>query len=155
MIPPFLKEWWRKIYHQLVEIDDTPHRKAGGLGLGVFLGIFPGMGPIAALVLSSLFHLNKAACVLGSVLTNSWLSIVTFILAVKAGAFVTGGNWEEIYRQCNGLIQDFRWKNLFDVSLVKILKPIMIGYIVVSAMIGLCVYVVTLTALIFLNKSRK
>ena len=42
-----IKKGYRYIHHQLLEINDTPYRKAVGLGLGVFLGIFPhSLGPL-------------------------------------------------------------------------------------------------------------
>lgn len=38
------------IYIKLFRINDTPQKIAQGFGLGVFLGILPGTGPIAAAV---------------------------------------------------------------------------------------------------------
>jgi len=75
------------IYRKLVIINDTPQKIAQGFGLGVFLGVLPFFGPIAALVLSSLFRMNKAAAILASLLTNSWISVVTFLLSVKSPLF--------------------------------------------------------------------
>ena len=106
------KIWFKGIWHQFIGIEDTPFRKAAGLGLGVFLGIFPGAGPLAALVLSSILHVNRAAALVGSLLTNTWISIVTFVLAIKVGSFVTGTNWQDIYLECQSLLKDFHWKYL-------------------------------------------
>ena len=130
------KAWIKRIYHQLMGIEDTPARKAAGLGLGVFLGILPGAGPIAALVMSSFLKVNRPAALLGSLLTNTWLSVVTFVLSLKIGALITGADGRQIYTQCQNLMEDFTWKYLFDVSLLKILLPLLAGYILVGLSIG-------------------
>lgn len=50
-----IRESFRSIYLKLFQINDTPQRIALGVGLGVFTGIIPGAGPIAALFLAMLF----------------------------------------------------------------------------------------------------
>ena len=147
-----LKNCWRKIYHQLVEINDTPLRKALGLGLGVFLGIFPGVGPIAAVITSSLLRVNKAAALLGSVLTNTWLSIVTFVLAVKVGSILSGGSWNKVYHETQGLIENFHFKDLLNVSVFKIIQPVLVGYAVVSFAIGAIVGLLAMAILTSQNR---
>src|SRR3990167_4692497 len=134
-----LKIWYQKIYHQMMEINDTPLKKSLGLGIGVFLGILPGVGPIAALTLALIFRVNRAAAVLGSVLTNTWLSILTFVLSIKIGSSITGADWNHVYRECKKLLNDFQWRDLFNSSVFLILKPLFIGYTVVSFCIGLIV----------------
>lgn len=138
------KEHLKNIYRKLAGINDTPHRKAAGLGLGVFLGIFPGMGPIAALALSWLLRVNRAAALLGSLLTNTWISVVTFVFAVKIGAALTGTNWEEVFDATKDVFKDFHFNNLLDVSFLNILKPLLIGYVVVGVFFGVMAYGISL-----------
>ena len=149
------KIWFKGIWHQFIGIEDTPFRKAAGLGLGVFLGIFPGAGPLAALVLSSILHVNRAAALVGSLLTNTWISIVTFVLAIKVGSFVTGTNWQDIYLECQSLLKDFHWKYLFDASIIKILKPVFIGFILVGLSIGLIVSIIAFVILVGMESKKK
>ena len=73
-----IREYLRLILAKLFNINDTPHKIALGLGLGVFAGILPGTGPIAAIFLALAFRANRASALLGSLLTNTWLSLVTF-----------------------------------------------------------------------------
>lgn len=142
-----LKYFLKVLYEKLVKIDDSPQRTALGFGLGVFLGIFPGSGPIASLVLATIFRINKAAALLGSVLTNTWLSFVTFLLAVKVGSSLTGSDWRKVYDQYELLIKDFHWKDLWDLSLLKILTPLMVGYIIVGFVAAFVGYLVVVTIL--------
>lgn len=151
-IPAAVKKGYRYIHRQLVEINDTPYRKAMGLGLGVFLGIFPGTGPIAALAASAVLKVNKAAALLGSLLTNTWLSVVTFMLAVKAGAKLTGAHWPAIYAQTKIYWENFSWRGIFDVSAAQILYPLFLGYILVGLCLGIAT---TLLAALILRFSYK
>ena len=149
------KAWLKDIWQQFMGIEDTPFRKAAGLALGVFLGIMPGVGPLAAIVLSSLLQVNRAAAFVGSLLTNTWLSLVTFVLSIKAGAFITGTQWQDIYQECRSLIKNFNWKYFFDASVIKILKPLFIGYLLVGVVVGLSVGIITFGILIWIKNNRK
>ena len=128
------KSWLKKVSSQLIGIQDSPHKIAFGFGLGVFLGILPGAGPIAAVTLAFILRVNKAAALAGSILTNTWMSVVTFALALKIGAGLTGTDWQTISDQCRALFKNFHFKDLFDVTILQILKPFLIGY----TLVGLC-----------------
>ena len=134
------KTWLKKISSQLLGIQDSPRKIAFGFGLGVFLGILPGAGPVASVTLALIFRVNKAAALAGSVLTNTWLSFMTFALAVKLGARLTGADWQGVYDQCTQLIKDFHFKNLFDAAILQILKPLVIGYLGVGLSAGILGY---------------
>ena|SRR3989338_9091161 len=134
----------RFVYERLVKINDPPQKIALGFAMGVFLGIFPGAGPMASVVLSSVFRINPAAALTGSLLTNTWISVATFVFAVKAGAYVTGADWQKVFGECKVLIEQFTWKNLFDVSLLKILYPIIVGYILVGLFLAMLTYLLVL-----------
>ena len=146
-----IKAFFSGLYTQLVKMDDSPQRIALGFGIGVFLGILPGTGPIAALALAFMFKINKAAALLGSVLTNTWLSLVTFVLSIKIGSAILGVEWTQIQQQSRDLMDHFSWKAFFDVSLLNIIKPLLIGYAVVGFICGCAAYVLVL---ILLKKRR-
>ncbi|MCG2713658.1 MAG: DUF2062 domain-containing protein [Candidatus Omnitrophica bacterium] len=65
------------IFAKLFKINDSAGKIALGVGLGVFAGLLPGTGPAAALLLALVFRANRAAALLGSLITNTWLSVVT------------------------------------------------------------------------------
>lgn len=132
---------FKSLYQKILGINDSPHKIAGGVGLGVFLGIFPGAGPIAAVVLATLLRVNTAAALTGSLLTNSWISVVTFALAVKVGAAVLGLQWQELSEQTKNILKDFHFKDIFDVALFKIAWPLLVGYTVIGFVLGVAAYV--------------
>lgn len=146
-----MKKILKQIYDHIFEINDSPQKIALGLGLGVFLGIFPGTGPIAALALAFLFRVNRASALLGSLLTNTWLSVATFLLSIKLGSVIMQVSWQGVYKEWIAYLADFKLANLFKLSLLKVLLPVFVGYIVVALALGLAVYLI---ALVILSKIR-
>jgi len=139
--------FFKAIYFKLFKINDNPQKIAMGVGLGVFLGIMPGTGPIAALFLAILFKVNKASALLGSVITNIWLSIPLFLLSAKIGSLVTGLKYSDIYVAWSNFLKDFHWMELFHESVYKIILPVLAGYAIVSLCAGAFAYLFTLIIL--------
>jgi hypothetical protein len=147
--------FFRLIYLKLFRIDDTPQKIAIGLGIGVFSGVLPGTGPIAALFLAFIFRVNRAAALLGSILTNTWLSIPVFLLSLKAGAALTGLKYQDVQGQWEALLKDFRWARLLSFSAYDVIGPILIGYFAVALCIGVVSYVAALAAVTYFRKRKK
>ncbi len=140
----YILRFLRLAYLKLFRIHDTPQKIALGMGVGVFLGIIPGTGPIAAIFMAFLLRINRAAALLGSLLTNTWLSILTFFLSIKIGATIIGINWQTVYANWVQLLKDFRFVNLFKITTLQIALPIIIGYFVISFCLGIIAYLATL-----------
>jgi uncharacterized protein (DUF2062 family) len=139
-----IKSFFKSIYDKLVRIDDSPQRIALGFGLGVFCGILPGTGPMAAVVLALIFRVNKIAAFAGGLLTNTWLSLVTLVLAVKIGSALTGADWHDIYEKCKGIVTNFSFQNLKNIPVSKIFLPLAIGYFLVGLVSGVLAYLIAL-----------
>ena len=90
-----LKRLTRFVYAKLFAINDTPQKVAIGVGIGVFLGVFPGLGPLAALFMAFLFRVNRAGALLGSALTNTWISI-HLRHGLRLRSVVTGVNYGDV-----------------------------------------------------------
>jgi uncharacterized protein (DUF2062 family) len=146
---------FKKFAKKILLIDDTPQKIAAGFGLGVCLGIFPGTGAVAAVFLAWLFKFNRISAILGSLLVNTWLSIVIFFLALKVGAFMTGRPWQEVYRHCGMLLGNLKWAQLLKASYLQLILPLALGYLLVSATAGMLVYIMVLPLAIFIKKRRK
>ncbi len=144
----------KTLYKKLVKINDTPHKIALGFGLGAFLGFMPGVGPIAALLLAFLLKFNRAAALLGCVLTNTWLSLVIFLISVKIGAAVTGLDWHLVKDEWSNLWQNFHWQGISQLSSFEIIGPVMIGYLSISIVAGILAYFVAF-AVARMRKHRK
>jgi len=146
-----IRRFFKVLYLKLFRIDDSPEKVALGFGLGVFLGVMPGMGPLAALVVSILIKANRAAALLGSILTNTWLSIPVFFMAIKTGSAVTGVSYESIKDAWFSLMGNFEWSKFFHISFNDVFVPVMLGYALVSLCIGLIAY----AAAFLISKYRK
>ncbi len=129
---------------KLFKINDSPQKIAAGVALGVFSGILPGTGPAAALFLAFIFKANRAAALFAAILTNTWLSLLTFILAIKVGSAILKINWMQVKRDAEGAISGFHWIGLFKVSFLKVIFPLFIGYLAIGIAAGLLSYLVTL-----------
>ena len=143
------------LYLKLFRINDSPHRVAAGVGIGFFCGIMPGTGPIAALFLALVLRVNRAAALLGSLATNTWLSIVTFLLSIKLGSAIMGLDWQVVRSDWQLFLNEFRWLNLFKLPILRIILPVIIGYALIGVFLGLVTYVGTLIILTKLKYADK
>ena len=131
-------------FEKLYKTNDSPQKISLGVGLGVFLGILPGTGPLAALLLATLLRVNRAAAILGSILTNTWINFVTFLLAAKLGSAILKTDWEHTQQQCRNVFEHFRFTDLFEVSFLKIVLPIAIGYLIIGFILACGAYIIAL-----------
>lgn len=150
-----LLRFFKFIYLKIFRINDNPQRISLGLGLGAALGILPGTGPIAALFLAFVFRVNRASALLGALLTNTWLSIVTFILSIKLGSAIMKLQWQEVYAQINQLFKNFELANLLNISFLRIVLPLAIGYFAISLSLGIITYLIALPITIKIKNARK
>lgn len=135
--------FFKQIYLKIVYANDSPHKVSFGLGIGVFSGILPGTGPIAALFLASILKANRASALLGSLLTNTWISLVIPVISIKIGALVTGLEWRELYSAWAHI----RFTDIFKTSIFHIILPVILGYLVVAFVASLLTYLCTLIIL--------
>jgi len=139
---------------RLFRINDSPQKIALGLGLGVFLGVMPGVGIIAAIIVASLLRINRASAIIGTLITNTWLSFVTLILAIKVGSAIMHLNWHNVYDNWKIFLKDFHFANLFKSSILDIILPVALGYFIVSLCLSLLVYLLALGLIIEIRKKR-
>ncbi|MDD5466062.1 MAG: DUF2062 domain-containing protein [Candidatus Omnitrophica bacterium] len=132
------------IFSKLFKINDSAQKIALGAGLGVFSGLIPGSGPVAAIFLAFIFRANRAAALFGSLLTNTWLSLVTFVLAIKAGSVILKMDWRQVQQKAQVLAQDFAWPKFFKLSFFEVLLPVVTGYLVIGLVLGVFSYLITL-----------
>ncbi len=142
-----IKAAFRRIFRSLFIINDSPQRIALGLGVGVFAGILPGIGPLAAMFLAVLTRSNKAAAFAGSLLTNTWLSLVVLVSSIKIGSALFGIPWQEIKQEWVTLLKDFHFKEVLSISFLDILLPVAAGYIIIGVAAGLLAYLIALLSL--------
>jgi uncharacterized protein (DUF2062 family) len=154
-MPRPASRFFKFIYLKLFRINDAPQKIALGLGLGVFLGVFPGTGPVAALTLAFLLRVNRASALLGSILTNTWLSIPVFLVALKVGSLITGVDYWHLRDEWNILAKNFNLGGLFSISARKVVLPVLTGYFAVSLTIGVLAYGAALLAVKYIRREKK
>jgi hypothetical protein len=141
------REGIRRVFRSLFIINDSPQRIAVGLGIGVFTGILPGMGPLAAMFVAVLVRANKAAAFCGSLLTNTWLSFVVLISSIKLGSALFGLPWQEEKEKWEALVKGFHFREIVSASFADILIPVVVGYLLIGIAAGLFAYLLALLLL--------
>lgn len=142
------------MYLKLIRIDDTPHKIAMGLALGVFAGVMPFAGPVVAVFLAVLFKANKISAFLGGLLTNAWITVIAFFFSIKVGAFIFGVDGNIIRARWMALFKDFHLSTLFKLSAFEIILPVLTGYIVISLSLACVAYFAAMIIMKF-TKRRK
>lgn len=142
------KSFFRKtidfLFLELFKINDSAQKIALGAGLGVFSGLMPGTGPVFALFLAFIFKANRAAALLTSLFTNTWLSLVTFVLAIKTGSVILNMDWRQVQQKAHMLIKDFSWAGFFKLSFLDVFLPVVTGYLAIGLALGVFGYLITL-----------
>lgn len=144
----------RFLYIKLLRINDSPQKIALGFALGVFLGIIPGTGVLASFFLAYLCRVNRASAVLGSLLTNTWLSFLTFIIAIKLGSSLLRIEWEAVYKGWLVFFKHWNWAQAAKGPFFNILFPIILGYAIIGVIAGVAGYICVLAA-VRLRKRRQ
>jgi len=147
----FFKRVKVSVYEKLFKINDSPQRIAAGFGLGIFFGMLPGTGPLAALFFAFVFKVNRASALLASLLTNTWLSLVTFVFSIKVGSAILGVNWHLVYDELKAKMEYAGWQELLKTSFENVLFPAVLGYFTVSVFLGALSYL----AVLFVIKAFK
>lgn len=121
-------------------INDSPHKVAGGAALGIFLGIIPGEGVLAALLFSSIFRLNRLAATAGVLAVNMWSTVVILPVAAFVGSLIFGGDIE-------GVEDTFKnnyhsgWKFFISKAIFfDLTLPLIVGFILTAGIISLAFY---------------
>jgi uncharacterized protein (DUF2062 family) len=144
-----------EFFNRFLQIRDTPQKAALGLGLGVFLGVIPGAGIIAALIIASFLRFNRAASVLGVLITNTWLSVVTFLLSIKLGSAIMNLRWQEVYERWQEFFRNFHWSGIFKIPLLEILVPVALGYLIIAFALGFFTYLGALFVFHLIGQAKK
>jgi len=130
MIKSLFKNIRNFFYEKLFKINDSPQKISLGFGLGIFCGMLPGTGPLAALFLAVLFRVNRASALLASLITNTWVSLVTFVFSIKVGSAILGLDWRLVYNEARQELANFTWQALFRGAVLNIAFPIVLGYLI-------------------------
>lgn len=137
----------KNFFMHFFTLDDTPHNIAGGVALGVFLGILPGEGLATTLILASILKLNRASAAMGVLATNMWGTFLALPLATVVGGFLFGQTPENLSSQ---FYQTYHLGFKFFLSkaiFFDLAVPLISGFILVSLATSLLLYIFVLILL--------
>lgn len=151
----FTKDRIKNFFKKFFLINDTPHKIAAGVALGVFLGIVPGEGVICTLLLATLFGFNRLAATAGVLAVNMWTTVFILPLAAGAGAFVFGKNYTDLVSQFNGMDGNFMQLFFSKIFFFHITLPLLAGFFIVAGLIALVIYFGLFVLLVNHRKNKK
>jgi uncharacterized protein (DUF2062 family) len=146
------RHWLRYQYVKLVRLNDSPEKVAGGLALGVVLGILPtfGLGVVLAVLIAGPLKVNRVSAIIGTLVMNPWTTPFFWALSYLAGSLVLGNNIHEALSSVKSIeTQTGLWK---DILTKRLLLPYIIGNVIVTAMAAASFYV---AGLYFVKEYRK
>jgi len=132
----------------LLHLDDPPERIALALAVGVFISCTPllGLQTILAIVVATVFHLNRAATVTGVWLNLPWFAPFVYGAALKVGAVLVPDPdgvrdaWLTYVVKHPGHLSWSQMLELFQ----EVSVPLLVGTVVIGVAAGLATYVVAL-----------
>jgi uncharacterized protein len=143
--------WLAASFRELLHLDDPPRRLAVALAVGVFISCTPfwGLQTVLAVVVASVFRLNRAATILGIWLNLPWFAPFVYAAAIKIGFLVTPG-----LRGADAASLDLLWSDPSTVSWGMVWSwlrgsslPLLVGSTIVGLLAAAVTYAVALAAL--------
>lgn len=131
---------FKTFFKKFFLIDDTPHKIAAGAALGIFLGIVPGEGVLATLVLASLLHFNRLSAIAGVLATNMWATVVILPISAGVGAFIFRTNPQELIANFNSTYKLGLKFFLSKIIFFDLVLPLIIGFLITAGIIALVFY---------------
>jgi apolipoprotein N-acyltransferase len=64
-------------------------------------------------------------------------------------------DWAKVQHDWGMFIADFKWANLFKSSVLGLILPVMLGYLVVGLVLGIAAYLISLALLIGIKKLKQ
>jgi uncharacterized protein len=167
MIKKFRRPWrfyYRKaknfIIYRILHVDDTPHRIALGVAVGMFVTWTPTPGLQMALIvtISTLLRANKVVGVPLAWLSNPatfWVYVFCYFIGCKViGAEHNEAIFVAAMKEAfsgHGWIAGFRH---FFHAMGDVFWPLLVGCLIFSAIVGALTYVATYYAVIAYRRAR-
>lgn len=158
------KRWIKLQYLKIIRIDDTPEKIALGMALGIASGILPtfGLGIIFAIFLALVFKANKVSAVIGTMIMNPWTSVFFWTLSYILGELIIH---QRIAPNIDSAIMQIKYieglsifemlKEFISLAGKEILLPYLVGNIILTVVLSLSFYFITLKTVIAYRTVKK
>ena len=139
-------------FRGLLHLDDPPRRLACALAVGVFISCTPfwGQQTVLAIVVASLFRLNRAVTITGIWMNLPWFAPFVYGAALKVGVLVAPGLGEADAAPLEILLRDPRalsWATVWSWVRGSSL-PLLIGSVIVGGVAAAVTYAIAFAALV-------
>ena len=143
---------FRHIFFKLLKENDSPEAIAGGIALGVFLGIFPtfGLGAFLALVLAGFLRLNRLASLAGAFINNPLTAPFFIGISALVGAAFFTSRVEDLLEKfgqlpggLEGVISFFKGEG-WERDLTSVLGIYLLGNTIVSLTFAALSYILSI-----------
>ena len=114
-----LKTGFRLFYLRILRLKGEPEEVAGGMAIGVFIGLTPTvpLQTILAVLIAFLLGKSKLAAALGGLVANPFLLPFIYILDYKVGRMITGVEGPSL------VLSDFSVSHVLESGLGNYLSP--------------------------------
>ncbi len=140
----------RKRIKQILSLNDTPHAKALGMAVGVFIAMTPTVGLQIVIVLTfalltqKFFYFNKPAALLMVYISNPLTILPIYWADYKIGTLFFEGN---LTREMLADVLKYegfeQWWQALVTLFVEIGRPMLVGSLFLGLVTGLLTYVIT------------
>lgn len=137
----------RKWIKQILSLNDTPHAKALGMAIGVFIAMTPTVGLQIVIVLTlalltqKLFYFNKPAALLMVYVSNPLTILPIYWADYKIGAlFFEGHLTREMLADVLKYDGFEQWWRALVTLFVEIGRPMLVGSLLLGSIAGLITY---------------
>lgn len=131
----------------ILSVKDTPHRISLAFSVGILIGMSPlfGIHTILGLVASSVFRLNRLVTIAGVYVTNPWTIIPIYTFSTWVGAKCLG---------ISKILPEVDWRNITFTALLNDFSPLLIPFIVGTALVGVVASLASYVIIYHLVKKR-
>lgn len=145
----------RRRLYEVLRLDDPPWRIALALAVGVFISCTPFyfLQTVLAILVATVFRLNKAATVAGTWLNLPWFQPLVYAASFKVGALVVSDPSGASAEALHVLLEQpgaFSWDEILDV-----LGSLSVTLLVGTTIVGVVAAAVTYTIAVRLIGARR
>ena len=140
-----MRKYLRERLHEIIKLDDPPHRLALAFAVGVFIAFSPWLGLhiVSAIAIAWVFRLNKVAILTASFINNPWTIVPMYAFCLWFGVRITGG--------MSG-VPDIAWSTLGFRDLFSVLLPFLWPFVAGTVVIGAVASVLSYGIVLWLIK---
>ena len=124
-----MKKYIRERLHEMLKLDEPPHRLSLAFALGIFIAFSPWLGLhiVSAVFLAWLFRLNKVVVLTASFVNNPWTIVPMYAFCLWFGVKITGGGVQ---------VPEIAWGSLGVRELYDLLLPFLWPYLAGTVIVG-------------------